>query len=282
MAAVPRIFEKVHAGVNRQIQEEGGAKASIFAWAFKVGEKARQKRLAGENVGGLLGMQLGLADKLVYSKVRERMGGNLKYFVSGSAALSKDINAWFDIVGMTILEGYGLTETSAATTINRPGNVAVGTVGQPLPGTEIRIADDGEIMVRGGGVMREYRNRPEANVEVFGDQPEGPNRWFATGDIGVIDEAGRVRSPTARRTWSRPPAASTSPRCHRGPVQGALPHCRTGRHHRQRAQLRQRAGGSGPRRRQAVGRRPRQGRPTSPPWRPTPRSSPRSSRVSMR
>ncbi len=193
VAAVPRIFEKVHAGVNRQIQEEGGAKASIFAWAFKVGEKARQKRLAGENVGGLLGMQLGLADKLVYSKVRERMGGNLKYFVSGSAALSKDINAWFDIVGMTILEGYGLTETSAATTINRPGNVAVGTVGQPLPGTEIRIADDGEIMVRGGGVMREYRNRPEANVEVFGDQPEGPNRWFATGDIGVIDEAGRVK-----------------------------------------------------------------------------------------
>lgn len=193
MAAVPRIFEKVHAGVNRQVQEEGGAKASIFAWAFKVGARAREKRLAGEKVGGLLGMQVGLADKLVFSKVRERMGGNLKYFVSGSAALSKDINAWFDIAGLTILEGYGLTETSAGTTLNRPGNVAIGTVGQPLPGTEIRIADDGEIMIRGGGVMREYRNRPEANTEVFGDQAPGPNRWFATGDIGVIDEGGRVK-----------------------------------------------------------------------------------------
>ena len=193
MAAVPRIFEKVHAGVNRQVQEEGGAKASIFAWAFKVGDKARQKRLAGEKVGGMLGVQLGLADKLVFSKVRERMGGNLKYFISGSAALSRDINAWFDIAGLTILEGYGLTETSAGTTLNRPGHVSVGTVGQPLPGTEIRIAEDGEIMVRGGGVMRQYRNRPEANAEVFGDQPEGPNRWFATGDIGVIDDGGRVK-----------------------------------------------------------------------------------------
>ncbi len=193
MAAVPRIFEKVHAGVNRQVKEEGGAKASLFDWAFKVGKKASAKRDAGESVGGLLGMQLGLADKLVFSKVRARMGGNLKYFISGSAALSRDINEWFDITGMTILEGYGLTETSAGTTINRPGNVKLGTVGQPLPGTEIRIADDGEIMVRGGGVMLEYRNRPEANVEVFGDQPPGPNRWFATGDIGVIDEGGRLK-----------------------------------------------------------------------------------------
>jgi long-chain acyl-CoA synthetase len=193
VAAVPRIFEKVHAGVNRQVQEEGGAKAAVFAWAFRIGERARQKRLAGEPVNGLLGLQLGAADKLVFSKVRERMGGNLQYFVSGSAALSKDINAWFEIVGMPILEGYGLTETSAGTTINRPGKAMVGTVGQPLPGTEIRIADDGEIMIRGGGVMLQYRNRPEDNTEVFGDQPSGPDRWFATGDIGVIDDAGRVK-----------------------------------------------------------------------------------------
>lgn len=193
MAAVPRIFEKVHAGVNRQIEADGGAKASIAAWAFKVGGKARDKRLAGEKVGGLLGAQLGLADKLVLSKVRDRMGGNLKYFVSGSAALSQDINAWFDTVGLTILEGYGLTETSAATTLNRPGNHKVGTVGEPLSGTEIMIAADGEIMVRGPGVMRGYRNREDANQEVFGDQPAGPERWFATGDIGVIDDGGRVK-----------------------------------------------------------------------------------------
>ncbi len=193
MAAVPRIFEKVYAGVNRQVKEDGGIKESLFNWAFKVGRTAREKRAAGESTGGLLGAQLGMADKLVYSKVRARMGGNLKYFISGSAALSRDINEWFDIVGLTILEGYGLTETSAGTTINRPGNIQIGTVGQPLPGTEVRIAEDGEIMVRGGGVMLEYRNRPEANAEVFGDQPPGPNRWFATGDIGVIDEGGRLK-----------------------------------------------------------------------------------------
>ncbi|MCB0918205.1 MAG: long-chain fatty acid--CoA ligase [Actinobacteria bacterium] len=189
MAAVPRIFEKVHAGVTHQVEVEGGAKAKIFNWAFAKGAQAREKRMAGENVGGLLGMQLGLADRLVFSKIRERLGGRLRYFVSGSAALSSDINEWFDIVGMPVLEGYGLTETSAATTVNRPNNRMSGTVGEPLPGTEVKIADDGEILIRGGGVMRGYRNRPEANEEVFG-VAEG---WFATGDIGVIDDGGRIK-----------------------------------------------------------------------------------------
>jgi long-chain acyl-CoA synthetase len=193
MAAVPRIFEKVHAGVIRNATGEGGAKTAIFNWAFKVGQRAQERRNSGQEVGGLLKTQLNLADKLVFSKVRERLGGRLRYFVSGSAALSADINAWFDIVGMPILEGYGLTETSAATTVNRPASKKPGTVGQPLPGTEIKIADDGEILVRGPGVMRAYRNRPDANEEVFGDQPAGPDRWFATGDIGVIDDAGRVK-----------------------------------------------------------------------------------------
>ena len=117
------------------------------------------------------------------------MGGRIRCFVSGSAALSGTIAEWFDAAGMTILEGYGLTETSAATCIVRPDNVQFGTVGEPFAGTEIAIADDGEILVRGPGVMRGYRNLPEANAEVF-EQGDG---WFSTGDIGVIDEKGRVK-----------------------------------------------------------------------------------------
>ena len=190
MAAVPRIFEKVYAGVQASVAEEGGVKEKLFNWAFNVGKREQAKKMNGENYGG---WQLNLADKLVFSKVRARLGGNLRYMVSGSAALSSEINEWFDIVGLPILEGYGLTETSAATCVNRPESKMSGTVGQPVPGTEIRIADDGEIMVRGGGVMRCYRNREEANEEVFGDQPPGPERWFATGDIGVIDDAGRIK-----------------------------------------------------------------------------------------
>ena len=190
MAAVPRIFEKVYAGVQANVAEEGGVKEKLFNWAFNVGKREHAKKMNGENYGG---WQLNLADKLVFSKVRARLGGNLRYMVSGSAALSAEINEWFDIVGLPILEGYGLTETSAATCVNRPESKMAGTVGQPLPGTEIKIADDGEIMVRGGGVMRCYRNREEANEEVFGDQPAGPERWFATGDIGVIDDAGRIK-----------------------------------------------------------------------------------------
>ena len=189
MAAVPRIFEKVNAGVMRQVKEDGGAKEKIFNWAFAVGTEAHAKEAAGEKVGGFLAMKVNLADKLVFSKIRERLGGRLRYMVSGSAALSSDINTWFQVAGLPILEGYGLTETSAGSVVNRPGAIKSGTVGQPLPGTEVKIAPDGEILLRGPGVMRGYRNRPEANEEVFGVE-EG---WFATGDIGVIDEAGRIK-----------------------------------------------------------------------------------------
>ena len=189
MTGVPRIFEKVHAGVVNKAMAEGGLKASIFSWAFGVGADAQAKRDAGEDVSGLLGIKMNLADKLVFSKVRDAMGGRIRFFVSGSAALSSDISGWFDICGLTILEGYGLTETSAAACIDRPGNVGRGSVGQPLPGSEVKIASDGEILIRGPGVMRGYRNRPEANEEVFSVE-EG---WFASGDIGVIDEGGRVK-----------------------------------------------------------------------------------------
>ena len=186
MAGVPRIFEKVYAGAIKNGTAEGGLKAKIFTWAFEVGKREAAKRNAGGKAGGL---QYNLANKLVFSKIHEKMGGNIRYFISGSAALSGTIAEWFDAAGLTILEGYGLTETSAATCIVRPDNVQFGTVGEPLAGTEIAIADDGEILVRGPGVMRGYRNLPEANAEVF----EHGDGWFSTGDSGMIDEKGRIK-----------------------------------------------------------------------------------------
>ena len=188
MAGVPRIFEKIYAGVNAQF-EGGGAKAKIADWAFRIGKQAAAKRNAGEPVAGALGMQANLAEKLVFSKIKARMGGRIRFFISGSAALNRDIAEWFDAAGLPILEGYGLTETSAATCVVRPTAIAYGTVGAPLPGTEAKIAGDGEILIKGPGVMRGYRNRPDANDEVFAPG----DGWFATGDIGIIDDHGRVK-----------------------------------------------------------------------------------------
>ncbi|MBP7972547.1 MAG: long-chain fatty acid--CoA ligase [Candidatus Nanopelagicales bacterium] len=189
MAGVPRIFEKVYAGVQGQFASESGAKAKIIPWAFGVGKRYKDAELAnGKAPGGLLGAQFGIADKLVFSKIRDRLGGHVRYFISGSAALSSEIAEWFNIIGMPILEGYGLTETSAATSIVRPDNIKFGTVGEPLPATEVKIAADGEILIKGGGVMRGYHNKPDATAEVFvGDG------YFATGDIGEIDAMGRVK-----------------------------------------------------------------------------------------
>ena len=189
MGAVPRIFEKVYAGVNAQVAADGGAKAKIASWAFGVGKRYRDAELAnGKAPGGLLGAQFGIADKLVFSKIRERLGGQVRLFISGSAALSPDVAEWFNIVGMPILEGYGLTETSAATSIVRPDNIKFGTVGEAVPGTEVKIAEDGEILVKGPGVMRGYHNKPDATQEVF--VGEG---YFATGDIGEVDALGRIK-----------------------------------------------------------------------------------------
>jgi long-chain acyl-CoA synthetase len=188
MAGVPRIFEKVYGRVVALAEEEGWAKQKIFAWAFSVGGKVADLRRRGAEPGVLLKAQHAVADRLVFSRIKERMGGRIRIFCSGSAALSPDVARWFEAAGLVLLEGYGLTETSAATTINLPGRVGFGTVGPPLPGTEIRIAEDGEILVRGGGVMRGYHNLPDQTGEVLlGDG------WFATGDVGELDAEGRVR-----------------------------------------------------------------------------------------
>jgi long-chain acyl-CoA synthetase len=188
MAGAPRIFEKVYARVVSQTESEGGLKAKIFHWAVGVGKQVAAHNETGISVPATLSAQHAVAERLVFGKVKERMGGRIETFISGSAALSKDVASWFEAVGLPILEGYGLTETSAGTVVNRNGKVKGGTVGKPFPGTEIKIADDGEILVRGGGVMRGYYNLPEQTTEVLiGDG------WFATGDIGEIDDEGNLK-----------------------------------------------------------------------------------------
>lgn len=187
VAAVPRVFDKVHTKVVEGAREAGGAKWAIFQWALGVGKRGAALRAEGKAPGLALAAQLALADKLVFSKLKARFGGRLKWFVSGSAPLSMEVGSFFDAMGITILEGYGLTESSAATFINRPGNNRLGTVGQPVPGTEVRIAPDGEILVRGPGVMREYYKLPQATADTIKDG------WLYTGDIGVLDADNRLQ-----------------------------------------------------------------------------------------
>jgi long-chain acyl-CoA synthetase len=185
MAAAPRIFEKIYSRVVTATQAAGGVQAKIFHWAFAVGVDAVRRRQVGKPVSPWLVARLAVADRLVFSKIRARLGGNLQYLVSGSAALSPQIAEWFAAAGLPILEGYGLTETTGAAFVNRPGRVRIGTVGQALPDTEVKIARDGEILLRGPAVMRGYHNLPEQTAEVI-----DADGWFATGDIGVVDADG--------------------------------------------------------------------------------------------
>jgi long-chain acyl-CoA synthetase len=181
VAAVPRIFEKVYNKVVEGAKKGGGAKFAIFKWALEVGREVSKLRQAGGDASGLLALKYGLATKLVFSKLQARFGGRLRYFVSGSAPLSRDMAEFFHSAGILILEGYGLTETSAASFVNRPGNFKFGTVGPPLPGTEVKIAQDGEILIKGRGVMRGYHNLPDVTAETIKDG------WLYTGDIGELD-----------------------------------------------------------------------------------------------
>ncbi|WP_116245197.1 long-chain fatty acid--CoA ligase [Nocardiopsis sp. FIRDI 009] len=187
MAAAPRIFEKVYNRVVMQAREGGAVRYRIFRWAAGVADRVARERERGREPGGVLAVQHRVADRLVFAKLRERFGGRLRFFVSGSAPLAPEIGRFFYGAGITILEGYGLTESSGATFVNRPGEVRFGSVGRPLPGTEVRIAEDGEVMLRGGGVMRGYHNLSGATQAVLTE-----DGWFATGDIGVLED-GRLR-----------------------------------------------------------------------------------------
>jgi long-chain acyl-CoA synthetase len=189
MPSVPRIFEKVHAKVTGDMKNAGGIAGVLSRWALKKGEEAAALERAGKQPGGI---GWSLANQLVWSKVQaklaERFGGRLRFFISGGAPLSPDIAYFFKYAGVKICEGYGLTETSAGAFINRPDDIRIGTVGTAMPGTECKIAKDGEILLRGRLIMREYWNREDATKEVIGDQG-----WFHTGDIGELSSDGFLR-----------------------------------------------------------------------------------------
>ncbi len=194
MAAVPRIFEKVYNGVAAKARAGGGAKYKIFQWAAGVSREYAKtsqdnfRRTGSASVPFGLGAKHKVADALVYSKLREAFGGKLRAAVSGSAALAPDIGYFFAGAGIHILEGYGLTESSAASFVNPGEAYRTGTVGKPMPGTEVRIADDGEILLRGPGIMEGYHGLPEKTEEVL--ESDG---WFHTGDIGELSADGYLR-----------------------------------------------------------------------------------------
>lgn len=184
MCGVPRIFEKVRATV---MTKNNGIKKRISRWAFAVGRESRAYRLSGKPLPKNLAMRYALADKMVFSKLKAAMGGRLEFFISGSAKLSQQVQNWFYSAGILILEGYGSTETSAVAFVNTVDNCKFGTVGQPAPGTQVRLAEDGEILLRGAGIMRGYHKDLQLSAEALEDG------WFHTGDIGEIDSDGFLK-----------------------------------------------------------------------------------------
>lgn len=188
MGAVPRIFEKAYNKIVSSAKEGNSVKYSLFKWALEVGAEVSRERQAGREPRGALRVKYQLADRLVFSTVKQRFGGRLRFFISGGAPLAKEIAAFFHACDILILEGYGLTESSAATCLNRPDDFVFGTVGKPLPGTEVRVANDGEILIKGRGVMKGYYNLPEATADAF-----TADGWLRTGDIGVLLDSGHLK-----------------------------------------------------------------------------------------
>jgi long-chain acyl-CoA synthetase len=184
MVSVPRVFEKIYTKVMDQVLVSPAVRRKIFFWALKVGRQYGARKLAGKPIPAGLGFKRAIAHKLVFSKIIARTGGRVRFFVSGAAPLSKEIAEFFYALGLVVLEGYGLTETSPALSVNTFEDLRFGTVGKPIPGVEIRIAPDGEILARGPNVMKGYYKKDAETREVF----EGG--WFHTGDVGHLDEDG--------------------------------------------------------------------------------------------
>ncbi|MCP2519255.1 long-chain fatty acid--CoA ligase [Candidatus Aminicenantes bacterium AC-335-K20] len=184
MVSVPRVFEKIYAKVMDNVLSSSPLKRKIFFWALNIGRKVGEKKLAKKPIGFFLKLKYKIAHKLVFSKIIEKTGGRIRFFVSGGAPLSKEIAEFFYAMGLVILEGYGLTETSPVISVNTFENLKFGTVGKPIPGVEVKIAEDGEILVRGPNVMVGYYKKEAETKEAFRDG------WFHTGDIGYLDEDG--------------------------------------------------------------------------------------------
>ena len=182
MVSVPRILEKFYSKVIDNVLSSSPLKRKIFFWASKVGKKYGRKKLHKQPISRWLRFKKNLAHKLVFSKIIEKTGGRIRFFISGSAPLSKDIGEFFYGIGLVVLEGYGLTETSPVISLSTFENLKFGAVGKPIPGVEVKIAEDGEILTRGPHVMKGYYKMEEETKEVF----EGG--WFHTGDVGHLDE----------------------------------------------------------------------------------------------
>jgi long-chain acyl-CoA synthetase len=185
MASVPRLYEKIYGRVIEAVRAGGGMKARMFYWGKRVGEAVVDLRLSGRPIPATLKAQFVVADRLVFAKLRARTGGRIRFFISGGAPLTADIARFFHAAGMPILEGYGLTETSPVIAVNTFHHQRLGTVGLPIPGVEVRIAPDGEIITRGPNVMPGYYNKPQATSESL-----DADGWFHTGDIGALDPDG--------------------------------------------------------------------------------------------
>jgi long-chain acyl-CoA synthetase len=188
LPAVPRVYEKVHANTLGEIERAGGLRRRVGLWALGVGGRASRARREGARVGSILALQERLADRLVFAKVRERLGGRLRLGVSGAAPLSPDVIEFFHALGVPVIEGYGLTETASSATVNEPGDFRIGTVGRPVEGAEVRLAEDGEILVRSPSVFAGYYKEPEATAAALTE-----DGWLRTGDVGEIDDAGFLR-----------------------------------------------------------------------------------------
>ncbi|MCY7302596.1 MAG: long-chain fatty acid--CoA ligase [Thermoleophilia bacterium] len=187
LPSVPRVYEKIHTAIVSAIDETTGAKRRLADWSFGVGREVSAREAAGLSVTGALALKLRVADKLVFTKIRARLGGRLRTPISGGAPLSKEIEEFFDAIGIRILEAYGLTECTTGVTTNTPQNWRFGTVGQAFPGTELRLAADGELLVKSETVFAGYYKEPEATADVL-----DADGWVHTGDIAEIDADGFV------------------------------------------------------------------------------------------
>ena len=184
MISVPRLFDKIYARVMDNVLTQSAVKRQIFFWALRVGKRYGARKIRKEPIPAGLAAQRNLAAKLVFSKIVEKTGGRVKFFVSGGAPLSKDVAEFFYAMGIIILEGYGLTETSPVLTCNTFGKLRFGTVGTPVPGVDVKFAPDGEILARGPNIMKGYYKKEAETREVMADG------WFHTGDIGYLDPDG--------------------------------------------------------------------------------------------